>query len=122
MPPAVFSPLINALSNRTTPGYDAAARQISTTGPLGYIVANILDTANGLLASVDPLANRTSFSDDAASRRVAVQKGAVAPLQRFMRLFEVGWYHFRASVGMGQVARFANRHDRGLPLVVLHIS
>lgn len=69
MSPAAFSPLVDALSNRTTPGYDAASRQVSATGPLGYIVANILDSANRLLASVDPLANRRSFSDDAASRQ-----------------------------------------------------
>jgi YD repeat-containing protein len=64
---------VNALSYRTTLGYDAASRQVTVKNPLGFVVTSILDQANRLRASVDQLANRVTFSYDVASRRVAVQ-------------------------------------------------
>jgi RHS repeat-associated protein len=64
---------VDALSFRTTFGYDAASRRISVTNPLGYVATRVFDAAGRLRASIDQLGNRSTFSYDAASGRVSVQ-------------------------------------------------
>ena len=61
---------IDPLLNRTSIGYDAAGRPISTTNPLGIISTAVYDAANRRVASIDPLGNRSSLSYDAANRPI----------------------------------------------------
>ncbi len=43
------------MGNRTSTGYDAASRLVSTTNALGSISTSVYDAANRMIASVDPL-------------------------------------------------------------------
>lgn len=56
-------------------GTNSVIACLATAGadPLGFVVTSVFDAANRLRATVDQLSNRTTFSYDAASRRVAVQ-------------------------------------------------
>jgi YD repeat-containing protein len=45
---------------------------VSTTNPLGAIGTAVYDGANKMIAQVDALGNRTSFSYDAANNRTAL--------------------------------------------------
>ena len=49
---------IDPLANRTSFGYDAASRPVSTTNALGFVSSTIFDAADRPVAAIDALGNR----------------------------------------------------------------
>ena len=62
---------VDPVGNRTSYGYDAIGRPVSTTNPLNFINTIVYDADSRVIATVDPLGNRTSFGFDAAGRPVS---------------------------------------------------
>ena len=62
---------VDPLGNRTSFGYDAASRPVTTTNALGFVSSTVFDAANRPVASIDPLGNTSTTVFDANSRPVA---------------------------------------------------
>ncbi|MGD9714234.1 MAG: hypothetical protein AB7V46_19555 [Thermomicrobiales bacterium] len=63
---------VDALGGRTTFGYDAASRPVSTKNAVGAITTAVYDNRGERVVTVDPLGKRTTFGYDAAGNQVRI--------------------------------------------------